>query len=326
MEVMAIANNPYEAREIIAKKKPDIITLDIDMPKMNGLTFLKNLRKYYPIPTLIISSLIRKGNDMEIRALELGAYDVVEKPNIVNEKSFQRSKNEILEKIRAGIYLKNIREFKFEEVESNNKNKKDEIKKSIENKNSEKIVLIGASTGGPEAVYRVVKDLPDNYYGTVIIMHMPEGFTNSYATRLNITCKMIVKEAEDGDKIIKGRILVAPGNRHIYIKKNTSDNEYYVSVKKDEVYNYYRPSVDLTYFSAAKCGAEDIIAVIMTGMGKDGANGIAALKERGAYTIAQDEESSVVFGMPKAAIEKKCIDKILNPEKICEELITLSKV
>lgn len=316
MEVIGLAANPYEAREIILQNKPDIITLDIDMPKMNGLTFLKNLRKYDSIPTLIISSLVRAGNEMEMRALELGAYDIVEKPRISPEQDLQKSKNEILEKIRAGIYIKNNNEFNLIKKTKNQSSKKFE--------ESKKIVIIGASTGGPEAVYRVLKKLPFDYYGVVVIMHMPEGFTNSYATRLNLSCEMNVKEGVDGDKILRGRVIIAPGNHQLYIKKN-EDNEYYVVIKKDAPYNHYRPSVDLAYMSAAKYAGNDVIAVIMTGMGKDGVNGMKVLQENGAYTIAQDEESCVVFGMPKAAIEKNCVNEILNPEKIANRLIELIK-
>ncbi len=316
IKVIGKASNPYEARDIIAIKKPDIITLDIDMPKMNGLTFLKNLKKYYPVPTLIISSLIRKGNEIELRALELGAYDVVEKPQISSSEDLKKSANEILEKIHAGIYVKKNNKFKFIDI--------DKRKDTVDLKKSEKVVIIGASTGGPESVYRVLKNLPEDYYGVVVVMHMPAGFTESYATRLNISCNMYIKEGEDKEKILRGKVIIAPGNRQLYIKKN-EDDEYYISIKDDKPYNHYRPSVDLALYSAAKYAKENTIGVIMTGMGKDGANGMEMVYKTGGYTIAQDEKTSVVFGMPKAAIEKKCVNDVLDPEEIAEKLKSLMK-
>lgn len=322
MEVMAVASDPYIAREIISKEKPDIITLDIDMPKMNGLTFLKSLKKHYPIPTLIISTLTRKDSDMEIRALELGAYDVVEKPSMFTKDSFYKSKQEIIEKIRASIYIDKLREFNFSD-ECINYSKNSILSKNIK---SEKIVVIGASTGGPEAVYKVIKNLPENYYSVIVVMHMPERFTNSYAARLNNACKMNVKEAEDGDCLIRGRILIAPGNHNLYVKKCEEKDKYFVIIKKDEPYKHYRPSINLTLFSLAKASGKNVIAVILTGMGDDGAEGMDILKKKGAYTIAQNEESSVVYGMPKAAISKKCVDKILDLDEIAIELESLLKI
>jgi two-component system chemotaxis response regulator CheB len=314
IKVIGKASNPYEAREIILKHKPDVITLDIDMPKMNGLTFLKNLKKHNPIPTLIISSLIRKGNEMELRALELGAYDIVQKPEISSQEEFKKSANEIIEKVRAGIYTKPTNKFQFTNIKSKEERKT--------HKKSEKVVIIGASTGGPESVYRVLKNLPEDYYGVVVVMHMPEGFTESYATRLNISCNMRVKEGEDGEKILRGKVIIAPGNKQLYIKKNKND-EYYVVITDDKPYNHYRPSVDLAFYSAAKYVKDNAIGVIMTGMGKDGANGMEMIYKEGAYTIAQDEKTSVVFGMPKSAIEKKCVREILNPDEIAEKLKSL---
>ena len=305
IEVIGTAKDPYEARDLIGKEKPDVITLDIEMPKMDGITFLKTLMKHYPIPTVVISSLSVEGSDIAMEALQAGAADVMEKPSPTQFRTLEDVSNTIIEKVLAASHVKPKSGFTF-----NVRTQKNEIKQTT----TDKVFAIGASTGGPEAVYKVLENLPEDYYGTIVTIHMPAGFTKSYAERLNRSCKMEVKEAEDGDKVYKGRVLIAPGDYQMYLKKRGS--EYFVMVKKDPIYNHHRPAVDPMFFSAAEEAKKNLVALIMTGMGKDGAEGITKIKEQGGYTIAQDEKSSIVFGMPKAAIELGGIDKVITLDNI----------
>ncbi len=315
IEVIGTAKDPYEAREMISKNRPDVITLDIEMPKMDGITFLKNLMKHYPIPTVVISSLSVEGSDTAMEALQAGATDVMEKPSPTQFRTLEEVSNTIIEKVVAAANIKPKSGFIFNTI-----NKKTTIPKT----KTDKVLAIGASTGGPEAVYKVLENLPEDYYGTIVTIHMPAGFTKSYAERLNRSCKMEVKEAEDGDKVYAGRVLIAPGDFQMYLRKSGGD--YFVAVKKDEIYHHHRPAVDPMFFTAAESAKKDLIALIMTGMGRDGAEGITKIKESGGYTIAQDEKSSVVFGMPKAAIELGGIDKIISLENITKYLIELKNV
>jgi two-component system, chemotaxis family, protein-glutamate methylesterase/glutaminase len=312
INVIGVAKDAYEAREMISKNRPDVITLDIEMPKMDGITFLKNLMRHYPIPTVVISSLSVEGSDTAMEALQAGAADVIEKPSSTKFRTLEEVSENIIEKVIAASQVKPKNGFLFNTISKKN---------IIEKIQSDKIFAIGASTGGPEAVYKVLENLPEDYYGTIVTIHMPAGFTKSYAERLNRSCKMEVKEAEDGDKVYQGRVLIAPGDYQMYLKKNASG--YYVSVKKDPIYNHHRPAVDPMFFSATDEAKKNLIALIMTGMGKDGAEGIAKIRENGGYTIAQDEKSSIVFGMPKAAIELGGINKIISLENITRYLIEL---
>lgn len=312
IEVIGAAKDPYEAREMISKNRPDVITLDIEMPKMDGITFLKNLMKHYPIPTVVISSLSVEGSDTAMEALQAGAADVMEKPAPSKFKSMEEVSSTIVEKVIAASHVKPRTGFIFNTI-----SKKSEIK----HVSTDKVFAIGASTGGPEAVYKVLENLPEDFYGTIVTIHMPAGFTKSYAERLNRSCKMEVKEAEDGDKVYKGRVLIAPGDYQMYLKKSGGD--YYVAVKKDPIYNHHRPAVDPMFFSVAEEARKNVVALIMTGMGKDGAEGITKIKKSGGYTIAQDEKSSIVFGMPKAAIEYGGIDKVISLENITKYLIEI---
>ncbi len=313
IKVIGAAPDPYIARTMIANEKPDVITLDIEMPKMDGLTFLKKLMKAYPIPTVIISSLSRKGSKIALEALENGAVDILEKPKGRVFENLQEIGYLIIEKVKAASRVKKINTFELTKLE----NKRTNV--LVEKTN--RILTVGASTGGPEAVYKVISKLPHDYYGTVVVIHMPSGFTSRYAKSLDKSCKMTVREAKDGDKLYKGLVLIAPGGKQMYIKK--SGKYYYVEVKEDRIYNYHRPSIDLLFLSVAENVGSNAIGVILTGMGDDGAKGITKMSEQGAFTIAQDEESSIVFGMPKKAINLGGIDKIENLKNISKELLKL---
>ncbi|OQY10391.1 MAG: chemotaxis response regulator protein-glutamate methylesterase [Fusobacteriia bacterium 4572_132] len=313
IKVIGVAPDPYIARTIIAKEKPDVITLDIEMPKMDGLTFLKNLMKSYPIPTVIISSLSLKGSEIALEALENGAIDIIEKPRGKVFENLQEIGYLIIEKIKAASKVKKISTFNL--LEGNYKKGKSLME------TTNKILTIGASTGGPEAIYKVISKLPYDYHGIAIVIHMPAGFTSRYAKSLDKSCNMTVKEAKDGDKLYKGIVLIAPGGKQMYIRR--SGSYYYVEIKADKIYNYHRPSIDLLFLSAAEYAGRNAIGVILTGMGDDGAEGITRMKEEGAITIAQNEESSVVFGMPKKAIALGGIDKVENLENISKELLKI---
>lgn len=313
IKVIGAAPDPYIARTMIAREKPDVITLDIEMPKMDGLTFLKKLMKAYPIPTVVISSLSKKGSKVALEALENGAIDVLGKPKGKVFENLQEIGYVIIEKIKAASKVKKINKFNLPEC---NYRKGKSLTET-----TNKILVIGASTGGPEAVYKIISKLPYDYYGTAVVIHMPAGFTSRYAESLNKSCKMTVREAKDGDKLYKGIVLIAPGGKQMYIKR--SGAYYYVEIKEDKIFNFYRPSIDVLFLSAAEFAGKNVIGTILTGMGDDGARGITKMKEQGAITIAQNEESCVVFGMPKRAIVLGGIDKIKKLENIADELLKL---
>lgn len=312
IEVVGTAPDPYVARDKIVQLKPDVVTLDIEMPRMDGITFLKKIMQYYPLPIIIVSSLTPKGGELAMEALEAGAVEVLCKPGAaytVGEMSV-----ELIDKIKAAARVR----VKKKENETN----KTLYTKLSLTKTTNKVIVIGASTGGTEALTRVLRVLPQNSPGIAIVQHMPEHFTRSFANRLNEICDIEVKEAENGDSIVPGRALIAPGNYHILLKRSGAN--YYVEVKSGPLVSRHRPSVDVLFKSAAKYGGKNVIAVIMTGMGKDGAEGIKMLHDQEAKTIAQDESSCVVFGMPKEAIELNAIDYILPLEKIPQKILELA--
>lgn len=318
IEVMGSASDPYVAREMIAKQRPDVITLDIEMPRMDGITFLKKLMVHYPIPTIIISSLSEEGSEMALEAIEAGAVDVITKPKVNVLNGIEEIAFQIIEKVKGAARSKNIKNFTMKALID----RKKETKGQSMTKTTDKIVAIGASTGGPEAVYRIIEKLPYNFLPVIIVIHMPAGFTKSYAKRLNASCRVEVKEAEDGDKLYRGRVLIAPGDYQMYLRR--SGSYYYVDVKQDSIYKHHRPAVDPMFFSVAEYAGKNSIGVILTGMGKDGAEGMLKMKENGAFNYGQDEKSSIVYGMPKVAFEIGAVDKVMDLDKIAEELIKLA--
>lgn len=324
IEVMGSASDPYFAANKIAKEVPDAITLDIEMPKMDGLTFLKKLMAQHPIPVVVISSLTSKGTETGIKALEYGAMDIITKPQLDTKKFIEESKIRICDAVKAAAMSKG--KVKRKTVTASSTPTKVAPKLSADavitktsyNKSmlqtTEKVLAIGASTGGTEALREFLMALPHDTPGIVIVQHMPEKFTKSFADRLNELCKIDVKEAVNGDTVLRGRALIAPGNFHMLLKR--SGAKYYVEVKDGPLVNRHRPAVDVLFRSTARYAGKNAIGIIMTGMGDDGARGMLEMKEAGAITIAQDEKSCVVFGMPKEAIRLGGVDKIMPLNKI----------
>ncbi len=316
INVVGTAPDPYIAREKIAKHKPDVITLDIEMPRMDGITFLKKLMKHYPLPVIVVSSLTQRGSDLAMEALNEGAIEVLSKPGpsySVGDMSLS-----LIEKIKAAskvdiATLQNISKKKQYEVED---------KKLSLTQTTNKIIAIGASTGGTQALEYILSPLPGNAPGIVIVQHMPEKFTKSFAARLNSVTKISVKEAEDGERVVPGLALIAPGNRHIVMRR--SGASYYVQVKDGPLVKRQRPSVEVLFNSVARYAGKNAIGVILTGMGSDGAEGLLKMKKSGAVTIAQDENSCVVFGMPQEAIKAGAVDHVVRLTQISDKLVELA--
>ncbi|MEJ5300868.1 MAG: chemotaxis response regulator protein-glutamate methylesterase [Thermodesulforhabdaceae bacterium] len=303
IEVVGTAPDPYVARDKIVTLKPDVITLDIEMPRMDGLTFLKKLMKYYPVPTIVVSSLTPKNSAMALEALEAGAVEVMVKPGgsySVGDMSVQ-----LVEKIRAAAKAKLLKASPHEKpsVETVRETSRLSLAQT-----THKVIAMGASTGGTEALKAVLTQMPPTSPGIVIVQHMPPKFTQAFAERLNNLCQVTVKEAQNGDSVVPGVALIAPGNYHMVLKR--SGARYYVEVKDGPLVCYQRPSVDVLFHSVARYAGANAIGVIMTGMGRDGASGLLEMKKSGAKTIAQDEETCVVFGMPKEAIKLGAVDVV----------------
>jgi two-component system chemotaxis response regulator CheB len=314
IEVVGVAPDPYVARDKIVNLKPDVITLDIEMPRMDGLTFLKKLMKYYPLPTIIVSSLTPKGGKLTLEAMDIGAVDVIAKPG--SSYSVGDMSAQLAEKIRAASRARII---KKETTGVDDSAEGEPIKALAQTSN--KVIAIGASTGGTEALKKVLIKMPPNSPGIVIVQHMPANFTTAFAARLNDICQISVKEAEDNDSVTPGTALVAPGNFHMIFRR--SGARYYVEIKTGPMVHHQRPAVDVLFKSTAKYAGANAIGVILTGMGADGAEGLLEMKKEGASTIAQDEKSCVVFGMPKEAIKLGAADKVVSLDMITSEIIKM---
>jgi two-component system chemotaxis response regulator CheB len=316
IEIMAMAPDPLIAAERIAEEVPDVITLDVEMPRMDGITFLQKLMSQHPIPVVICSSLAEQGSDTTLKALEYGAIDIITKPKLGTRQFLEEASVRVCDAVKAAAVAKVRRLVRPHKVEP--KLTADAvISRPTSNamiETTEKLIIVGASTGGTEAIREFLEDLPMDCPGTVIVQHMPENFTASFARRLDSICRMSVKEAENNDTVIRGRVLIAPGNMHMLLKR--SGARYFVEVREGPLVSRHRPSVDVLFRSAARYAGRNAVGVIMTGMGDDGANGMKEMKEAGAYTIAQDEASCVVFGMPQEAIKRGAVDKVLPLEDI----------
>jgi len=313
LEVMATASDPYIAADRIRHEVPDVITLDVEMPRMDGVTFLQKLMSQHPIPVVICSSLTEAGSETALKALEYGAVEIIQKPRVGTKQFLEESKVRICDAIKAAAMAKVRHISSVPRTAVVPKLSADVILEKATShamaKTTEKVVVVGASTGGTEALSDFLQAMPLDAPGIVIVQHMPEHFTRAFATRLDSICRISVKEAEDNDTVIRGRALIAAGNHHLLLKR--SGARYYVEIKEGPLVSRHRPSVDVLFRSAARYAGKNAVGVIMTGMGDDGAKGMLEMKEAGAYNIAQDEESCVVFGMPKKAIELNCVDRVL---------------
>ncbi|MFT4940774.1 MAG: two-component system chemotaxis response regulator CheB [Paraglaciecola sp.] len=299
MVLIGPAQDAYVARDLVNRYSPDVITLDIEMPKVDGLTFLEKLMKAYPTPVVMISTLTEQGANATLRALELGAIDFIAKPKLGVAEGIEEYRQLIVGKIRLAASAK-VKTPKHTAAKSN---------LILTYSGTEKIIAVGASTGGTEAIREFLTQLPANSPAVVITQHMPPGFTTSFAMRLNELCKISVHEAKGGERLLPGNAYLAPGNFHMVIERSGAD--YRTRLLDTGRVSSHKPSVDVMFASLAKCAAQNTLAVIMTGMGKDGAAGMYALHQNGAFTLAQDEASCVVFGMPREAINLGGVDKIL---------------
>ena len=323
IEVVNTAADPYIAVQKIKKNAPDVITLDLEMPRMDGLIFLKKIMDQHPIPVVVISSHTPEGSSKALRAFELGAVEVIGKPRILSGLDLTEFQIQVCDSVHAAYLAKIGRQ---SHIRQNEKFAADAVlNKNLSGKSfkeiKQKIIVIGASTGGTVALERFLTPLPELTPGIVIVQHMPENFTFSFAQRLNRKCRIEVREAKNGDVVKPGTAYIARGDSHLLIK-NSGEN-YYVEVKKGPLVNRHRPSVDVLFRSAARYVGENAIGIIMTGMGDDGARGLLEMKQAGAKTIAQDEKSCVVFGMPREAIKLNCVDKVVPLEKIPEEMFKM---
>jgi two-component system chemotaxis response regulator CheB len=303
IHIIATAPDPYVARDKIIQYKPDVMTLDVEMPRMDGVTFLEKLMRNRPIPTIILSTLTSKGCDLAIRAFEVGALEVMHKPEVDVSYKLTEMIEQLVEKIRAAYLARN---------KINNKpvaakpSPVSSAKSATLLKTTDKVVAIGASTGGTEALRAILPALPANFPGIVIAQHMPANFTKSFADSLNASCALEVKEAQDNDTIRPGLALLAPGNYHMITRR--SGTRYYVNLQQGPMIHHQRPAVDVLFNSVAKYIGKNAVGVILTGMGKDGAGGLLKMKQSGAKTIGQDEKSCVVYGMPKVAFESGAVE------------------
>jgi len=322
INVIEACQDPYFAAQKLRNVVPDVIVLDVEMPRMDGITFLQKIMSQNPIPVIICSTLVEKGAETTIKALEYGAVDIIQKPTVGTKKFLQEAKVLLVDAVKAAAKV-NPKKLTTRTRGVSPKLTADAVLSAVKgkamSKTTEKIIVIGASTGGTEAIRKVLEVMPQDAPGIVVVQHMPQGFTESFAQRLNEFCKINVKEAKDGDSILRGHALIAPGNYHTLIKR--SGARYYVEVRDGPLVSRHRPSVDVLFRSTARYAGSNAIAAILTGMGDDGATGMKEMHDTGAYTIAQDEKTSVVYGMPAVAVKQGGVDRILPLNKIAEALV-----
>ncbi|MDH5183017.1 MAG: chemotaxis response regulator protein-glutamate methylesterase [Gammaproteobacteria bacterium] len=323
IEVIGTASDPLIARNKIKELNPDVITLDVEMPKMDGITFLSNLMRLRPMPVVMVSSLTEKGADVTFQALELGAVDFVTKPSIDLAHTFEQYAGEIIEKVKIAAKA-NVRQGEpLRKLDTIEKYSADAVlAKSAKIKNfktTDKIIAIGASTGGTEAIKEVLLDMPVNSPGIVITQHIPEAFSKKFADRLDSFLPLKVYEAEDGQQIIPGHVYIAPGNQHLLVERDGA--RYICRLNDGPPVNRHKPSVDVLFRSVAQNVGKNSLGIILTGMGDDGARGLKEMHDSGSYTIAQDEKTSVVWGMPGSAVNQEAVDTILPLKKIAVHAI-----
>lgn len=325
IEVIATASDPFVAAQRLKEQIPDVITLDVEMPRMDGLTFLQKIMSQHPIPVVMCSSLVESGSETLLKALEYGAVEIIQKPSLGTRQFLEESQVRICDVVKAAAQARPRRVMPPRKIEPKLTADAMLAKPRSEAmvRTTEKIITVGASTGGTEALRIFLEQLPMDSPGVVVVQHMPENFTTGFSQRLDSLCQMTVKEAEDGDTVVRGRVLIAPGNRHLLLKR--SGARYYVEVKDGPLVSRHRPSVDVLFRSAARYAGKNVVGVILTGMGDDGAKGMKEMKEAGAVNIAQNEETCVVFGMPNEAIKANAVDFVLALEQIAGKVLTLSR-
>jgi len=325
ISVLGTASDPFVAAEKIRHEVPDVILLDVEMPRMDGLTFLRKIMTQHPIPVVICSSLAENGAETTLRALEFGAVEIILKPRIGARQFLEENRIRLLDAVKAAgrARVKTLAP-RVERVSP--KLTADAVLRLASPdglvRTTERVIVIGASTGGTEAVRVILESLPADAPGVVIVQHMPENFTRAFATRLDGLCAVEVREAQNNDSVIPGRALIAPGNLHTLLKR--SGARYFVEVREGPLVCRHRPSVDVLFRSAARYAGPNAVGVILTGMGDDGARGMLELRQTGATTIAQDEASCVVFGMPKEAIKLKAVERVLPLEAIPAGLLRVT--
>jgi len=313
LEVVGAAGDPYAARDKIKALNPDVLTLDIEMPRMDGLTFLEKLMRGHPMPVVMISSLTANGADTTLRALSLGAVDYVSKPKLDVSNGTVEQAEEIVAKVKAAAKARVRSPGATMQAPSA------PSERTYHFSTTHKVVAIGASTGGTEALKELLSPLPADFPGIVIVQHMPEAFTHQFADRLDSLCRIRVKEAQDGDRILPGHALLAPGGHQMTVVRKGM--EYAVHVYRGERVNRHLPSVDVLFSSCARAMGKNAFGVILTGMGADGAKGMLEMRQAGAFNIAQDESTSVVFGMPREAILLEAVDQVLPLDQIPRALL-----
>lgn len=312
IDVIGAAADPYIAARKMQDEAPNVIMLDVEMPRMDGITFLQKIMSQHPIPVVICSSLAHEKSETALKALEYGAVEIIQKPTMGTKDFLRESKIRICDSVKAASVAKIQKIQYYKKVAP--KLTADAVLPKPKNKamikTTEKVVAVGASTGGTEALRILFEALPPDAPGMVVVQHMPENFTRAFAKRLDGICQVSIKEAANNDTVLRGQVLIAPGNHHMLLKR--SGARYYVEIKSGPLVSRHRPSVDVLFRSAARYAGKNAIGVIMTGMGDDGAKGLLEMKEAGAFTIAQDEATSIVFGMPHEAIKLNAVDKVLG--------------
>jgi two-component system chemotaxis response regulator CheB len=323
IEVVGTAGDPYIARNKIKKLNPDVLTLDVEMPRMNGIKFLDNLMRLHPMPVVMISSVTEQGVEVTFKALELGAVDYISKPKVNIAEEIQKYAEEIISKVKAAAKARVRTADERERV--NRAISKQRLDNSASNKqhtNECNIIGIGASAGGTEAVADVIRHLPPDMPAIVVTQHIPGPFSKSFAARINSYSQLTVSEARDGERINRGHVYIAPGDKHLQIVK--SGSRYICKLDDGPLVNRHKPAVDVMFNSLAKSVGRHAVGILLTGMGKDGGAGLEAMKKTGAITLVQDEKSSVVWGMPKEAIKRGVVDEVVSLQSIPKPLIDLS--
>jgi two-component system chemotaxis response regulator CheB len=322
IEVVGVASDPYVAREKIRQLNPDVLTLDVEMPRMDGLAFLEKLMRAHPMPVVMVSSLTEAGCATTFRALELGAVDFVTKPKLDLREQMPEVAQVVIEKIKAAALARVRRP----PPASSNRVATPPVRVAVGAllRSTDQVVAVGASTGGTEALKEFLTALPADCPGIVVVQHMPEKFTRAFADRLDSLCTVRVKEAEDGDRVLTGHVLIAPGGYHMCLTRTGAT--YLVRLNQDPPVNRHRPSVDVLFNSCSTTAGSNAIGIIMTGMGDDGARGLLAMRKAGARTLAQDEATSVVFGMPKVAIEMGGVERVLPLGQLAGAAVGMTRV